>query len=140
MRIKAIKKIETIVKRLGGIIDLTGKDIEEIYFKERNTMKAPEWFKEWSTEFEKKNDARWDQNDARWDQNDKQWKEQTEFNGNVSKFIEQQLKFNNDVSKFMENQMDFNANQVKFNENQMDFNSKIMLRLDNIVSQNNLTE
>ena len=115
MRIKANNKIKTIIKRLGGIIDLTGKNIEEIYFKERSKMKKPDWFKE----FEKKND--------------KQWEGQMEFNGNVSKFIEQQLEFNGNVSKFMES-------QINFNESQMDFNSKIMLRLDNIVSKNNLTE
>ena len=51
-------------------------------------------------------------NDARWDKNDKRWDQQIEFNNNVSKFM----------------------------ESQMDFNSKIMLRLDNIVSKNNLTE
>ena len=67
---------------------------------------------EWFKEFEKKNDARWDKNDERWDKNDKRWDQQIEFNNNVSKFM----------------------------ESQMDFNSKIMLRLDNIVSKNNLTE
>ena len=76
MIIKSNNKIKTIIKTLSDIIDLTGKDIEEINFKERKNMKAPEWFKE----FEKKNDKRWEQ--------------QMEFNSNVSKFMVNQITFN----------------------------------------------
>ena len=98
MKINESKNVKKIVKYIGGIIELPNKDYNSVTLGERKSMKAPKWFTTWSTEFEKKNDSRWD--------------EQMKFNGNVSKFI----------------------------ENQMDFNSKIMLRLDNIVSKNNLTE
>ena len=50
-----------------------------LHFKGDN-MKAPEWFTEWTTSFEKKNDERWEQNNKRWEQNNKRWEQQLEFN------------------------------------------------------------
>ena len=55
MKITDKDKVQKIVSKINGIIDLTSKEILDITFRERKPMGTPEWFKT----FEKKNDQQW---------------------------------------------------------------------------------
>ena len=78
-------KDKKLINHIGGIIDMSPADIWDIIVRtiERKPMtsKMPPWFKEWSTDFDKKNDARWDK--------------QEEFNKNIRDTLNSVITKNN---------------------------------------------
>ena len=70
-----------VIDQVSDIMNRTGETFTEVrlYKKGDIVKKAPEWFTQWATAFEKKNDARWEENN-------KHWERQEEFNRNQELF------------------------------------------------------
>ncbi len=81
------KKYNVIIKAEENIVE--GKQYPAIFKEVKMSNKAPVWFTNWTTEFEKKNDARWNC--------------QEQFNKEMLDFKSNQEQFNKEVISRLDN-------------------------------------
>ncbi len=81
------KKYSVIIKAEENIVE--DKQYPAIFKEVKMSNKAPAWFTNWTTEFEKKNDARWNR--------------QEQFNKEMLDFKSNQEQFNKEVISRLDN-------------------------------------